>query len=94
MILTNTYVLVSFLITASKPLSKEERIVTALKAGGRRHVQTVTNVETRIVSSQAYQLSFGFCSYDKTFECRLIRHVKTWQGNNPVSLMSLHGQRL
>lgn len=67
MILTNYYVFVSFLITASKPLSKEERIVTALKAGGMRHVKTVTNVETRIVLSQAYQLSFGFCSYDKTF---------------------------
>lgn len=68
MVLTNCFVFVSFLITASKPLSKEKRVVTALEAGGRRHVQTVTNVETRIVLSQAYQLSFGFCSYDKTFD--------------------------
>lgn len=38
MVLTNCYVLVSFLITASKPLSREKRDVTALKAGGMRHV--------------------------------------------------------
>lgn len=87
MVLTNCYVLVSYY--SQQTIKQRGTCCDGTKS--RRH-EACTNCD-KCRNENSFEPGVSATTKHST-ECRLIRHVKTWQGTNPVSLMSLHGRRL